>query len=543
MAQRILVADKLAGEGLEALKASGMEYDEKVGLKEDQLAAEVPNYDALIVRSGAKVTAKVLANPGKLKVIARAGVGVDNIDLPAATSKGILVLNTAAASTLSTAEHALALMYSLARKIPSAHAHVAGAPAKWEKAKYQGTQLAGKTLGVVGLGRIGQTVASRALAMEMKVIGFDPYFSGASALDGKVPLVRDFDQFLAQLDVITFHVPGTPETKHLINRDRLFGGKCKPNLLIINDARGEVIDEYAVADALKAKIIAGAAIDVFAKEPPPQDHPLFGLDNVVLTPHLGAQTDEAQTAVSVDAAAAIIAYLKTGEIRGAVNAGGLKLDLPPDEAPLMELARRIGMLLGGVNEGGIKQITLRASGTRAPKHMNTLLRLAAVELLRPHLQEPANVINIEHIARERNIELVQIHEPEPPAGLVGDIVGVRVVSGSGESHRILGTVYADRLPRILRIDGFAMDMIPEGSMVVLTNKDQPGIIGAVGSLFGDAKVNIADMVISREIQPDGTAHALMLIKTDTNPALALLDKLKAHSGILRVKQVELPKRG
>jgi D-3-phosphoglycerate dehydrogenase len=542
MAQRILVADKLAGEGLEALKASGMEYDEKVGLKEDQLAAEVGNYDAMIVRSGAKVTAKVLENPGKLKVIARAGVGVDNIHLPTATAKGILVLNTAAASTLSTAEHALALMYALARKIPAAHAHVAGAPAKWEKAKYQGTQLAGKTLGVVGLGRIGQTVASRALAMEMNVIGFDPYFSGASALDGKVPLVRDFDQFLSQVDVITFHVPGGEGTKHLLNRDRLFN-KCKPNLLIINDARGEVIDELALADALKEKKVAGAAIDVFMKEPPAQDHPLLKLDNVVLTPHLGAQTDEAQTAVSVDAATAIIAYLKSGEIRGAVNAGGLKLDLPPDEAPLMDLARRIGMLLNGVNEGGIKQITLRASGTRAPKHMNTLLRLAAVELLRPHLQEPANVINVEHVARERNIELVQIHEPEPPAGLVGDIVGVRVVSGTGESHRILGTVYADRLPRILRIDGFAMDMVAEGTMVVVLNKDQPGVIGAVGTLFGDAKVNIADMVISREVQKDGTAQALMVIKTDSAPTDALLTSLRSRPGIVRVKHVELPKRG
>lgn len=542
MAQRILVADKLAGEGLEALKASGMEYDEKVGLKEDQLAAEVGNYDALIVRSGAKVTAKVLENPGKLKVIARAGVGVDNIHLPTATAKGILVLNTAAASTLSTAEHALALMYALARKIPAAHAHVAGAPAKWEKAKYQGTQLAGKTLGVVGLGRIGQTVASRALAMEMNVIGFDPYFSGASALDGKVPLVRDFDQFLSQVDVITFHVPGGEGTKHLLNRDRLFN-KCKPTLLIVNDARGEVIDEIALADALKEKKVAGAAIDVFMKEPPAQDHPLLKLDNVVLTPHLGAQTDEAQTAVSVDAATAIIAYLKSGEIRGAVNAGGLKLDLPPDEAPLMDLARRIGILLNGVNEGGIKQITLRASGTRAPKHMNTLLRLAAVELLRPHLQEPANVINVEHVARERNIELVQIHEPEPPAGLVGDIVGVRVVSGSGESHRILGTVYADRLPRILRIDGFAMDMVPEGTMVVIVNKDQPGVIGTVGSIFGEAKVNIADMVISREVQKDGTAQALMVIKTDSAPTDALLTSLRSRPGIVRVKHVELPKRG
>jgi D-3-phosphoglycerate dehydrogenase len=542
MTQRILVADELAPEGLEALKASGMQYDVKIGLTPEQLATEVGNYDALIVRSKAKVPAKALVNPGNLKIIARAGVGVDTIDLEAATSKGILVINTAAASTLSTAEHALALMFALARKIPGGHAHVTGGPAKWEKAKYQGTQLAGKTLGVVGLGRIGQTVASRALAMDMKVIGYDPYFSGQSALDGRVPLFRDFDQFLAQCDVITFHVPGGENTKHLINRERLFGGKVKPNLLIVNDARGEVIDELAVADALKEKKIAGAAIDVFMKEPPVQDHPLFKLDNVVLTPHLGAQTDEAQTAVSVDACTAIIAYLKTGEIRGAVNAGGIKLDLPPDEAPLTGLAQRIGMLLNGVNEGGIKQITLRASGARATKHMNTLLRLAAVELLRPHLTDPANVINIEHVARERNIELVQIQEPEPPQGLVGDIVGVRVVSTSGESHRILGTVYADRLPRVLRIDGFAMDMVPEGTMVVILNKDQPGVIGTVGSIFGQAKVNIADMVISREIQKDGTSHALMLIKTDSAPGNELLKRLKEEPAIVRVKHVELPKR-
>src|SRR5687768_3765824 len=212
MAYRVLVADKLAAEGLEALRASGMAFDEKVGLKEDQLAGEVPNYDALIVRSGAKVTAKVLANPGKLRAIARAGVGVDNIDLPAATAKGILVLNTAEASTLSTAEHALALMYALARKIPAADAHVR--KGEWKRNQYQGTQLAGKTLGVVGLGRIGRTVATRALAMDMKVVGFDPYFSGQSALDGRVPIIRDFDEFLRQLDVITFHVPGSAETKH-----------------------------------------------------------------------------------------------------------------------------------------------------------------------------------------------------------------------------------------------------------------------------------------------------------------------------------------
>ncbi|HVT89864.1 MAG TPA: phosphoglycerate dehydrogenase [Tepidisphaeraceae bacterium] len=540
---KILVADKLAEEGLELLKQSGVSFDVKVGLKEDELTAEVGKYDALIVRSGAKVTAKVLTNPGSLKAIARAGVGVDNIDLEAATTKGILVLNTAEASTLSTAEHALALMLSLARKIPQAHGSLKSGQLEWKKrSAYQGTQLAGKTLGVVGLGRIGRTVASRAVAMDMTVLGFDPYFSAPTALDGKVKIVRDFDEFLSQLDVITFHVPGGEGTKHLLNRDRLFG-KCKPNLLVVNDARGEVLDEIALADAIKEKKIAGAAIDVYATEPPAKDHPLFGLENVVLTPHLGASTDEAQTAVSVEACKAILAYLNSGEIRGAVNAAGVKLDLPPDEAPFAKLALRIGALLSGYCEGGYKTITIRVSGSKAVKNMNTLLRLATVELLKPHLGEGSvNVINVEHLARSRGVELVQVHEPNPPAGLVGDIVGIRADSANGESHRILGTVYADGLPRILRVDDYNMDMIPEGQMVILQNKDMPGVIGTVGTSFGDAQVNIADMVISRAYNPDGSATALMVIKTDSAPPDALLNRLRARPNILRVKSVKLPQR-
>ena len=541
---RILVADKLADEGLEFLKQSGMEYDAKVGLKEDELAATVPQYDAMVVRSGAKVTAKVLQDPGKLKAIARAGVGVDNIDLEAATGKGILVLNTAEASTLSTAEHALALMMSLARRVPQAHAALKGGQLEWKKrSQYQGTQLAGKTLGVVGLGRIGRTVASRALAMEMNVLGFDPYFNAPTALDGKVKMVRDFDEFLAQLDVITFHVPGGEGTRHLLNRERLFGGKVKPNLLVVNDARGEVVDEFALAEALKEKKVAGAALDVFATEPPAKDHPLFGLDNVVLTPHLGASTDEAQTAVSVDACKAIVAYLRSGEIRGAVNAGGIRLDLPPDEAPFAKLAARIGTLLAGYCDCGYRTITLRASGARAPKLMNTLLRLATVELLKPHLGLGAvNVINVEHLAKQRGISLVQVQEEAPPAGLIGDVIGVRVEGTDGSSHRILGTVYADGLPRVLRIDGYNMDMVPEGNMVLIQNKDQPGVIGTVGTSFGDAGVNIADMVISREFDKEGQATALMVIKTDSPPPEALLNRLRARPNILRVKSLVLPPR-
>jgi D-3-phosphoglycerate dehydrogenase len=246
--------------------------------------------------------------------------------------------------------------------------------------------------------------------------------------------------------------------------------------------------------------------------------------------------------VSVDACRAILAYLDKGEIRGAVNAGGIKLDLPPDEMPFVSLASRLGQLVGAMSEGGYKTITLRASGPRAPKLMNTLLRLGAAELLRPHLDTPVNVINVEHLARQRGIELVQVHEPSPPQGLAGDIVGLRAESASGESHRVLGTVYADGLPRVLRIDGFEMDMIPEGSMTMIINKDEPGVIGIVGSAFGDAKVNIADMAITRQVEADGTAVALMLIKTDSEPTPELLEKLRQRHSISRVKRVTLPPR-
>lgn len=544
MPQRVLIADKVAVEGLELLRAKNIELDEKTGLNEAQLIDVSGEYDAIVCRSGIKVTSKVLeaaGRAGRLKAIARAGVGVDNIDLDAATANGVLILNTAEASTLSTAEHALALLYAVARKIPAADAHVRSG--QWKRNAYQGTQLAGKTLGVVGMGRIGRTVALRALAMDMKVIGFDPFFTNETALDGSVSIVRDFDEFLSRLDVITFHVPSTSDTRHLLNRDRLFG-RCRPNLIVINDARGEVIDEFALADALRERKIAAAGIDVYASEPPSKDHPLFGLENVVLTPHLGASTDEAQQAVAVAACEAVALFLSTGEIRGAVNVAGLKLDLPDDERCFADLAQRIGTLLSGYHsEAGFESIVVRASGPKVTKLLPTLLKLAAVELLRPRLAGPVNLINVEMIARQRGIDLIAVPEAHPPQGLVGDIVGVWLTTPSGATHRILGTCYADRRPRLLRFDNYAMDMIPESTMVVIENKDQPGMIGIVGTMFGDAKVNIADMVLSRDVAPDGTARALMVIKTDSDPGEVLLNQLRARPGILRAQAVKLPARG
>ena len=292
----------------------------------------------------------------------------------------------------------------------------------------------------------------------------------------------------------------------------------------------------ALAEALKEKKIAGAGIDVYMQEPPAKDHPLFKLENTVLTPHLGASTDEAQTAVSVQACEAIVAYLKSGEIRGAVNAGGIKLDLPPDEAPFAKLASRIGALLAGMSDGGYKTITLRASGQRAPKLMNTLLRLATVELLRPHLDTPVNVINVEHLGAEpRDRAAAGASSPEPPVGLVGDIVGVRADGPEGESHRVLGTVYADGLPRVLRIDNFSMDMISlkETMKLLVMNRDQPGVIGIVGTAFGEAGVNIADMVISRALWQRRQGHGPDGHQNRQPAPAALLEKLRSKPNIVR----------
>jgi hypothetical protein len=287
--------------------------------------------------------------------------------------------------------------------------------------------------------------------------------------------------------------------------------------------------------------IGGAAIDVYSAEPPQKDHPLFGVENVVLTPHLGASTDEAQTAVSVDACKAILAYLQTGEIRSAVNGGGIKLDLPADEAPFADLARRMGNLLPAMCDTGYKTITLRVNGPKVQKLAPTLMRLATVELLRANIGENINVINVEHFARSRGIELSQITETNPPAGMAGEVIEVQVALPGGETHRVLGTVYADRLPRVVRIDGFAMDMVPEGNMVLVLNEDQPGVIGMVGNTFGAAGVNIANMVISRSTSGAQRVQ-MMLIKTDTAAPESLLSGLRQRPHIMRVKPLTLPSR-
>ncbi len=525
---KVLVADKLADEGLERLrKAQGVEFDVKTGLSEDELAAIVGNYDGMIIRSGVKVTRKVLVNPGQLKAVARAGVGVDNVDLEAATRAGILVMNTPDANTISTAEHAFALMLSLARQIPAACQHVK--QGQWKRNQFMGTQLAEKTLGVIGLGRIGRAMAARALGFNMKVLAYDPFYKGETALEGKVKLVGKLEDLVPQCDYLTIHAVMSDQTRGMINRELL--AKAKPGLRIINCARGEIIDEGALAEGIKEGKLAGVAVDVYASEPP-KDNPLIGLDQVVCTPHLGASTKEAQLAVSVEAVDLMLEFLLTGQITSAVNVTDFRAPMSQREKAFVDLARRMGAILSTLSTEGIGNVDITLYGASLEPMSGTLARHLLTELLRPHLGTAINLINADSVAADRGIQ-VRVTNTKKSEDFTEAIV-LSVQSGT-TPHSIEGTVFADNQPRVLAIDGYRMDMVPEGHMIIIRNDDLPGVIGLVGTLMGSRHVNIADMTVSRRDQT-----ALFVLKIDEAAPPGVLEELQARRPPIRsVRTVSL----
>jgi D-3-phosphoglycerate dehydrogenase len=541
----ILAADKLAQEGLDWIEAQpDASLTDRAGIKEDELAAIVGDHDAVIVRSGVKITAEVLANPGKLKVIARAGVGVDNIDLAAATDKGILVLNTAEASTITTAEHAFALLLAAARQIGPAYKTMA--EGGWDRNKFKGRQLAGKTLGVVGFGRIGQTVAARALAFEMDVLAFDPFLNADTALDGKVKVIRDFKDLVPKVDMLTFHVPLNTHTRSMLNLEIM--KTARPNLLVINAARGGVVDEADLIKALDDDLIAGAALDVFNDEPPAADDPLRTHPRVLVTPHLGASTIEAQQAVSVEAAYSVMAYLRGEGIKGAVNAAGIRVDLTPIQAAYADLADRMARLIGPMITRGLCNVTVEVRGEQLASAASTIERTALTRLLADRLDSPVNLINVAGLAKARGIASRVVTSDVAPTGGTELAITIEGPKDAVETdthpddrvRRILGRVYDDLKPRVVEINGYHMDMIPRDHMLLLQNEDRPGMIGLVGNTLGQASVNIADMTISRRPSADGRLTALMLLKIDDAPNQATLDQLTAQPGILKAAAVKLP---
>ena len=526
---RILVADKIAEQGLERLKAAaGVTFDVRHGLSESELASIVGDYDGMLIRSAVQVTSKVLAKPGKLTAIARAGVGVDNVDLEAATGAGVLVLNTPDANTISTAEHSIALMLALFRHIPSAHEHVTSG--QWSRSDFQGQQLAGKTLGIVGFGRIGRTVAQRALSFEMRILAYDPFISSQSDVGDSVTLVPDLATLLRESDCITLHSSLTDETRHMIGANQL--AMMKPTAKLINCARGALIDEAALADALNEGRIGGAGIDVYAKEPP-VGSPLLSARNIVLTPHLAASTSEAQAQVSIDAVDALLAYLIDDEIRSGVNVEGLPGHLTPRLRAYIDLCGRMGALLSPWCSNGVDRVCASVCGDSLTEIADTLSWQAMVSVLRPHLDVRLNVINAKEQAGHRGITVehaAKTSGPDAPDSLT------LTVETQGKTHFIQGTILADGKPRVLSIDGYKMELVPAQSMALIFNDDQPGVIGLVGREFGDAGINIADMTLSRQ---DKTA--LMVLKLDEAVPNALRDALrKKNPPILSVCTVTLP---
>lgn len=524
---RILVADKLADAGISKLeKAEGVTFDVKTGLSPEELAATLRDYDGMIIRSGVKITADCLANPGMLRAVARAGVGVDNVDLDAATAAGVLVMNTPDANTISTAEHTLAILFALMRRIPDAHAHVL--EGQWKRSQFTGRQLAGKTLSVVGLGRVGRAVAKRALACDMRVVGYDPFIGSSHIFDGLVKMCGSVDEMLPEVDAITLHAKVTDDTRGMIGAEQI--AKMKPSAVIINCARGELIDEQALADALNNEKLSGAAIDVYSMEPP-EGNPLLGAKNVVLTPHLGASTAEAQLAVAEEAVDALLDYLLRDEIRSAVNVVGMPTQMSDRDRAYLDLCTRMATILSPWCADGIARFCVTTKGESIQSLTQTLARQSLAVLLDPHMDTRVNLVNVDAIARDRGIDIESITQ-----GGKGDhteIVTISIETRDGK-HEIQGTVFSDGKPRVLAIDGYRMEMVPEKHLVLIFNDDRPGVIGLVGKLFGDHEINIADMTLSRR---DRTA--LMLLKLDTEPANACLDQLRAEDPILSVRTTTL----
>ncbi len=541
MSFRILIADKLAPEGAAFLRSQdGVEVTVETGLTGDDLAEALARHDGVIVRSQPQLTAEILqtcmARPGaRLKAIARAGVGVDNIDLDAATSFGIAVMNSASASTITTAEHAFALMIALARNIAPAHINMVNGG--WDRNKFIGLQLHGRTLGIVGFGRIGQTLAHRALAFGMKVIAYDPLINAPSALDGQVKLVGSFDELLPLADIISFHVPKTESTVNMLNRERF--ALARKGVLVVNAARGGIIDETALLEALDSGHCGGAALDVFDPEPLAADSPLRKHPKILLTPHLGASTVEAQEAVAVDACRSLVMYLRGEGLEGAVNAGGLRMDLSDWQRKFIDLASRMNALLrAAVDDPHLTAVQFTVRGETLASRADTLARFALADLLNASLEQPVSVINAGLIAEQRGIQVQTVIASEPGE----DRLSIEITT-KDQTHRVDGAIYADGLPRVTHLDGYNMDMVPAGHMVILTNADRPGRIGLVGQLFGNANMNIAEMVIGRKRVAEGPQPqqiAMMILKLDEAPPDDLLAALRQTEGIMSVSQVKLP---
>jgi D-3-phosphoglycerate dehydrogenase len=527
---KILVADKLSPVGLKWLEEQEDVELANLPLREvEELAADIGNYDGVIVRSGVKLRGDVMENTGRLKGIARAGVGVDNIDVPLATSKGIIVMNTPDGNTLSTAELTWSLMLSLSRKISPANQSLR--EGRWDRKLYQGTQLAGKTLGVVGLGRIGRAVAKRALGFDMRVVGYDPFFAGGD--DDPIEHVKDLEELCKRSDYITVHVPKNEDTLGMIGAEQF--SAMKPSVRLINAARGGIIDPQALLDALNEGKVAGAALDVYTSEPPETEaeQALVQHENVLCVPHLGASTAEAQEQVAVDAAKQLVEALRGGEVRNAINAPGFSEALCDTLKPYTELAPRMGTLLAGITPGAISRVEVLYRGAISEMNVSPVTTFFLVGLLQPHMDFPVNVINAPGIAKERGIEVDQITTAKIRE--FSNLMEVKVTTDQG-TRTSVGTIFGNKYPRIISVDGYHMELRPEGNVVVILNEDKPGALGQYGTTFGDEGVNIADLTFSRK----KSGLALVGLNLDQEPTDAVMEKIRSLPMVKDAWYLKLP---
>ena len=530
----IIVLDKLSPDGialLDAAAANGISYEVRTGLAGDELREALAQHDGAICRSGVKITAEALGGNQRLRAIVRAGVGTDNIDKQAATRQGIVVMNTPAGNTISTAEHAFALILALSRNVAAADASLRAH--RWDRGKFMGVQLAGKTLGIVGMGRIGQAVASRARAFDMRVVGFDPFLATERASELGVELVGSVREMLPEVDYLTVHTPLTAETRYLIGKEEL--AILKPGVRLVNCARGGIYDEQALLEGLQSGTIAGVALDVFENEPCTES-PLFDQPGVLVTPHLGASTEEAQSQVAIEGVNLVTDFLRTGTVRHSVNSSPIDPAALEGVRGFLDLGWRLGVLLSQLDEQPPKSVSIAYRGEIASRNTRLVTAAFAAGLLETALED-VNIINAEMLLRERGIELVEQSRSDP--GAFSSVVAVDLVAGD-HVHRAAGTLFGRSMPRLVQLEGHRLEAYLDGTLLVFTHQDVPGIIGRVGTAFGGSGVNIAQMTVGRSA-PGG--DAIGVLNLDQPPSSEALAQVEACEGICSARVCNLPSAG
>jgi len=518
---KVLISDQMDPNAAEIFRSHGIEVDEKPGLSKDELKAIIGGYDGLAIRSATKVTADVLDAATNLKVVGRAGIGVDNVDIPAASARGVVVMNTPFGNSITTAEHAIALMFALARELPQAD--LSTQAGKWEKNRFMGVELTNKTLGLIGAGNIGSIVADRALGLRMKVIAYDPFLTPERAVDLGIEKVG-LEELLARADFITLHTPLTDQTRNILSRENL--AKAKKGVRIINCARGGLIDEAALKEALDSGQVAGAALDVFIDEPA-KASPLFGTPGFVATPHLGASTTEAQVNVAIQVAEQMSEYLTRGGVTNALNMPSLSAEEAPRLRPYMALAEKLGSLVGQLAHGSIGGISIEAEGAAAELNMKPITGAVLAGFLRVH-SDTVNMVNAPFLAKERGLDVREIrHDRE---GDYHTLLRVSVNTAAGP-RSVAGTLFGNSAPRLVEIFGISVEAELEGEMIYIVNEDAPGFIGRLGTTLGEAGVNIGTFNLGRRA---AGGEAVALISVDSHIEPAVVKRLQALPGVRTV---------